>query len=318
MCRATEPTTTEYCINFAKEKGFKPESEVLDDGTTAHWLGKTDAKYLIYYLHGGGFACAANTGHLKFLWEAINQPNLSASVSILLLDYGKQASKLHPYSNPHLIHNQRDLTGTPQTTFPRQLSQCITMLTHILTLRPASQILLSGDSAGANMILGLLSQITHPSPILPPFSIASKFPTACLICPWGIFQIPSGEEKACSFVRNMDKDYINAMSLENWSGAYLEGQKANVYNQPFLAEKGWWEASADVVEDVLILGGEDEVLLDAIRAFSERFSSEHPHTTVAITKNEVHDSPMADYLFGGKEIGDQALLFRKWVREHAV
>jgi acetyl esterase/lipase len=58
---------------------------------------------------------------------------------------------------------QYRLAGTPNGRFPAQLQDAISAYFYLLdTLHiPASQIILSGDSAGANLALGLLRYITQ-------------------------------------------------------------------------------------------------------------------------------------------------------------
>jgi hypothetical protein len=45
--------------------------------------------------------------------------------------------------------------------------------------------------------------------------------------------------------------------------------KPDHYNQPILAPSSWWKDV--VVKDVLITGGDEEVLIDEIREFAAKF-----------------------------------------------
>lgn len=45
--------------------------------------------------------------------------------------------------------------------------------------------------------------------------------------------------------------------------------KPDNYNQPILAPSSWWEDAP--VKDVLITGGDEEILVDEIREFAAKF-----------------------------------------------
>src|SRR5258707_263246 len=82
------------------------------------------------------------------------------SLSLPLLRYLLPLS--HPYPQTHI--GITDLA--PTAPYPRQLQQAALLLTHALhTLHiPPQNIILTGDSAGANLVLSLLSHISHPHP----------------------------------------------------------------------------------------------------------------------------------------------------------
>lgn len=46
----------------------------------------------------------------------------------------------------------------------------------------------------------------------------------------------------------------------------------DAYNQPFIAESGWWNGLESVVEDILITSGAKEVLIDDIKDFVSRIT----------------------------------------------
>ena len=63
--------------------------------------------------------------------------------------------------------------------------------------------------------------------------------------------------------------------------------KPDHYNQPILAPSSWWKDI--VVKDVLITGGDEEVLIDEIREFAAKFkvcgSMRWPWGFLAITRS---------------------------------
>jgi hypothetical protein len=46
------PPTDDAYLTWCKNKGVTPNSEVLEDGTRAHWIGSSKASKLILNFHG--------------------------------------------------------------------------------------------------------------------------------------------------------------------------------------------------------------------------------------------------------------------------
>jgi hypothetical protein len=65
-----------------------------------------------------------------------------------------------------------------------------------------------------------------------------------------------------SYRANQFLDLIPAVTAQRWSNAYMGDAGQDRYNQPVVAPSSWWK---DIpVRDVLITGGEEEVLIDEI------------------------------------------------------
>ncbi len=123
-------------------------------------------------------------------------------------------------------------------------------------------MILCGDSAGGNLILGLLSHLQHPHPSIPALTVPEPFLGAALVSPWGEFST-----SAPSFTRNEENDSINGAILRRWATYFMDGAPADNYNQPFLAPGDWWKGLNGVIQALLITAGTDEVLLDGIAEF---------------------------------------------------
>ena len=126
-------------------------------------------------------------------------------------------------------------------------------------------MILVGDSAGGNLILGLLSHLLHPHPSLEPLVLPKPLLGAAVISPWGDFNT-----SAPSYTSNQYKDSVNAAVLQKWSDYFMGSAKADEYNQPFRAASSWWENLSGKVQNMLITAGSDEVLVDDIMAFAEK------------------------------------------------
>jgi hypothetical protein len=57
-------------------------------------------------------------------------------------------------------------------------------------------------------------------------------------------------------------DLTLAVAAQRWSNAYMGDARQDHYNQPVVVPNSWWK---DIpVKDVLITGGEEEILIDEI------------------------------------------------------
>jgi hypothetical protein len=68
---------------------------------------------------------------------------------------------------------------------------------------------------------------------------------------------------------NQSLDSTPAVAARRWSIVHTGDAKQDYCNQPIVAPSSWWK---DVpVKDVLMTGGEEEVLVDEIREFVPKF-----------------------------------------------
>jgi acetyl esterase/lipase len=196
------------------------------------------------------------------------------NAACLFLSYGTptsfQNSRFHFYCFK-LISSPDLAPGAP---YPRQLQQASALLLHVLhNLKIApSNIILTGDSAGANLVIALLSHISHPHPStvlpIPRINLSSPLRGAVLISPWISFDTTSP-----SFQQNSYKDCIGTEAGRKWSTAFMacpwpHKEASDYYNEAVTAPAEWWAGLK--VEEVLVLAGEEEVLIDGIREFSRK------------------------------------------------
>ncbi len=301
--------------SFCKSYNVNPDNEILTDGTRALWIGPRTAKKVIIHFHGGGYVIPAADYTFKYLhslreglrntlpkseWESTNNELLP---SILVLSY--------------------DLS--PGVQFPRQLIQATHLLNHAfnkatLGLSPSS-IILSGDSAGANLALALLSHIAHPRSDVPlvHFPENENFLGLVLVSPWADFNYSHH-----SFKINERKDDISTAFLVNCSQSFLGTKYPHPvdadtnYTQPARADAGWWK---DIpVDRVLVTGGEDEILVDGIRTLGQNLKAaleghggEKRLVEVLISREEAHEAPFLDTALG-TESGESARRIESWVK----
>ncbi|KFZ02702.1 hypothetical protein V500_00013 [Pseudogymnoascus sp. VKM F-4518 (FW-2643)] len=293
------PHTDDIYAAYCKIHKLTPESEILQDGTRAHWIGPRNAKKIILYLHGGGYVIPAEPysfAYLHTLRESLRDSVPAEEIpSVLFLSY--------------------DLA--PGAQFPRQLIQASALLTHIVTnLRiDLSSIILAGDSAGGNLSLALLSHLAHPYPAVPavPLPAGAKFLGAILISPWSDFSTSNP-----GYALNARKDELTPAFLVKCSTSFLgtpypHAVDANTnYTQPALAEAEWWDGIP--VDDILITGGEDEILIDGVKAVAARLSKGRNGVQLLAAKDEAHEGPLLATLLAEPELGASADMIKSWVK----
>ena len=107
----------------------------------------------IYIYIGGGFNIAASPMHFDFFYHQIVRPFNAAGddVAFFFVEY----------------------TLTPCASYPTQLRQAVEAVRYVIhdTKRPASSVILGGDSAGGTLILSVLLHLSHPHPEIEPLQL---------------------------------------------------------------------------------------------------------------------------------------------------
>jgi hypothetical protein len=235
----------------------------LQHGAKGHWLGHSNAKYVMVYFHGkaipvvalkelaktysgGGYIAPATKGHLKYQFALQNYlREQGIDISVLSISY----------------------ILAPQVLHPLFIQQGLSALQYLIekTNRDPSTILIAGDSAGGNLVASLLLHLGVPHPNCTQYTLKKKLKGAVMISPWVSFDTNSP-----SIQKNKYSDYITKSALEYGSTTFI-GPNADhdAYSQPADAPVQWWKEVAEkVVENVLIWGGGGELLIDGIKKFS--------------------------------------------------
>jgi acetyl esterase/lipase len=295
--RYTNASTDSNYAAFCKTIGQVPDSEILTDGTRAHWIGPRKCSKLIIHFHGGGYVLPAQPyiySYIHHLASALSTP--TTRVSALILSY--------------------DLA--PGAIYPRQLAQAVLLLKHVLENLDfvPSDIILTGDSAGGNLACALLLHLAHPHPSasVPRLSLkdGEKLLAAVLISPWVSFDLSHPS------YANYPKDLIDAEMLKCWSEAFMGTEypfgNTDAYNQPAIASASLWEGVP--VEAVLVTGGDDEVLRDGILELARRIKEGlgEGRVQVLVAKNEAHEAALLDLLLQYQESTESGRAIEGFVR----
>jgi len=196
-------------------------------------------------LVGGGFSLDGTSGHINF-WKSVqNDLELAGkSTAFFFLEY----------------------TLVPYATYPVQIHESIEAVQYVLNDlgRSPSDVTLSGDSAGGNLCLAILSHIMHPLSNLPALQIDKPLKALVIIAPWVSFDIeqPSGK-------RNAYKDIFKVEMGTKWGTDYLGGKKTSPYAEALFAPAKWWKDAK--VEQMLVVAGANEILVDPISLWAKKF-----------------------------------------------
>jgi acetyl esterase/lipase len=159
-----------------------------------------------------------------------------------------------------------EYTLVPHATYPTQIEQAIEAVNYVKNdlQRSASRIILAGDSAGGNMCLAVLSQAMHPTSDLPKVELDKPFKSLLLVAPWVSFDMTFPSAK-----RNAYKDIVSSYAGGLWSSDYLAGKATSQYAEALSADPSWWKNPQ--VEHIVCVAGADELLVDPINAWVEKY-----------------------------------------------
>ncbi|KAI1611359.1 Alpha/Beta hydrolase protein [Exophiala viscosa] len=287
----SEPFSKIY-EKWCKDNGSQPEFVTLKSGCKAFWMGDHQtAKYIVVYYHGGGFSLDGEDTHLKFYHGV--QTTLKESdipVAFLFVEY----------------------TLVPHATYPTQVREAVESVSYVMTelKRPASDIILGGDSAGGNMCLAVLSHLMHPSSDFPELKLADgdKLKALLLVAPWVHFGMHWESSR-----RNLQKDFVSPYGGEMWARTYLGGRESDFYTEAAEAPADWWKDAK--VEHVLCTVGSDELLFDCIDAWVKKYKSVNPDgITYVIGAHEAHIAPIMNVRFGLTTETEQGAAIKSWMK----
>ncbi|KAK0487870.1 Alpha/Beta hydrolase protein [Armillaria novae-zelandiae] len=292
------PRNLDQYLNWAKERGLPIEVEELPEkGANLMWIGKHQTGNVIFYCHGGGYGLPSSAGTFDFCLYV--QQQLEAKgvhANIALLTY-------------NLI---------PDVKYPTPLREAICAIHHLLERGIKSEnIILTGESAGGNLVLQILSHMLHPLSSINPLSPTLRFRGVCLMSPW---VSPSGDVCADQARANDPKDDISVRTLREWGQLILKDVPRNLEDmacvEPAGAPKGWFKEVETAVGRILILSGEVECMAGAHRFFyEEHLKDYHRHVRVAVQPGGAHDGILVDFIVGREPSGGVTPVIIEWLAE---
>jgi acetyl esterase/lipase len=217
---------------------------------------------VVYYCHGGGFSMGSSYFYMEFLL---------AWVTLL---------KRQGFENPALF--ALEYTLVPDAVYPKQIQECYFSYQHVLSIvEDPSKICVSGDSAGATLILSLLLYLSDSE-------LGDQLPGhACMISPW--VSIISENN------RNTPSDFLDASSLRLYGSQYI-GTKVPI-DDPLVSPghckdpRRWAQASPS--KGWSFLFGSEEVLGPETRSLIEVLKKSGQEVDVHEEEGQIHAWPVA-------------------------
>lgn len=149
----------------------------------------------------------------------------------------------------------------PAHRYPHQLTQCIDLLRFVVTdlQKSPDRVLLGGDSAGGNMVFGVLSHILHPHKAIEPLRLSSS--------------IRAGF--AASPVASLETEFLNELqdpapsrAIKLWLQNYLGPGEPDPWNEPVKTDVEWWTGVDKVVKELLITIADNEMMAADTKRFA--------------------------------------------------
>ncbi|KKK13561.1 hypothetical protein ARAM_001730 [Aspergillus rambellii] len=282
-------TTAASYKRFAKSRRMIPQTSSWGTKGQGHWIGNRDAPLVLIWFHGGNYYSPAHPAYFTFLHDIVDAVCLS----------GKQLAVFVP-----------SYTLAPHAQYPSQLREGLDVLQHLVEKenKLLSNIVLGGDSAGGNLVLGILSHLSHPHPdITGGLSLEGHLSGALMICPWVTF-----DQTWASIERNKNKDCVALIPSTITAAYFLGTSESDNYNEPLRAPFDWWTGIN--ARQLLLISGEDDIMVDSHNAFATKLRMANPHNTQVVTAvGEGHVAPVLDLMLGDRSEFESTRAIKKWL-----
>lgn len=253
---------------MCKKHNKKQNTVSLGNGARGHWIGDPHAKHVMMFYHG---RCLSTLERVSRLTEdkggAFIMPGTFAHFEFMFHCRQRAKKRFHDFAVFCL-----DYSLVPYDVYPTQLRQAVAALRYLIEdqHRDPRTIMLGGDSAGGNLVAAVLLHLANPHPTIEPLKLKHPLRAALMISPWVSFSIDTP-----SFTTNAKKDLLTAPAIKKAGLAYIVGTPpGDVYAEPILATPSMWACIASqIVGEVLITAGANELLCDEVVIFASKVKS---------------------------------------------
>ncbi|KAJ7079985.1 Alpha/Beta hydrolase protein [Mycena belliarum] len=288
-------TTLSSCEKWAARNRLPTEIDELGRDARLLWIGPKRLGRVLLFVHGGAFLLPAADFALSFCrYLQLQLEKQDIDVGLAVLNYSL----------------------VPSAVFPTPLDQARLALEFLLAAGVAPQNLqLAGDSAGANLILQLLSHALHPLPPalgVPEFAPPAppRLRGALLISPWASLTADSASHAA-----NDGRDLLRRATLAEWGRVVRADVPAEhrAFIEAARAPEAWFAGVERLVERVLVTAGGAECLRDDIVVFGEALKRHHARAELVVQPDGLHEDPMLDFVLNEKKVGSLTPLLVEWL-----
>ncbi|KAF7363151.1 Abhydrolase-3 domain-containing protein [Mycena venus] len=257
-------TTLGVYRTWTRKAQLLPVIDELGEDARLLWIGPKRLDRVILFLHGGGFVLPVADYYLSF-WQYVQSElaKRDIKVGVAVLQYSL----------------------APMANFPTPLNQARLALEFLIAagVKPAN-LQLTGDSAGGNLVVQLLSQMLHPRPGIPEIHLPSPLRSAFLMSPWVVLTTDS---QSYTNQNGIDLFTKECLSATGDIGRQRRGSKR----------------VDGLVERVLVTAGGAECMYDDITEFVGVFTKHHRDVEFAVQPGGLHEDPLLDFLIGEKKLG---------------
>ncbi|KIW34811.1 uncharacterized protein PV07_01564 [Cladophialophora immunda] len=249
--------------------------EVIRHGARGLWIvddPDCDPDIIIYYAHGGGFSMGSAYFYVEFLmaWATRLKESGFKNPAVFALEY----------------------TLVPDAQWPVQFNETragYTFLRDTFGEGSAAKICVSGDSAGATLILSMLLQPGHLDQ--DPQSLSLHRPgLAILLSPW--------THLVSELNQNTASDYLDRTSLHLYAKQYAgEATMMDGVISPGLCIGRWKQASP--LNGFRIIYGAEEVFAPGIQVMADHMKKNGAMVKLHEQEAGIHAWPVVNLFLGG-------------------
>jgi acetyl esterase/lipase len=289
IAQAIQKPTGQSVIEYCRRHRFHYTTTILSsrsDNFPAARLFNIEAdtqssKGSLLYAHGGGYIGSTSAGTIQIALD------LAKSLGCRQLSF-------------------LEYTLAPAAKYPSQLAQGVEALAHLLQDHDAASIVIAGDSAGGNLMLGLIAHLRTPHPDIRS-DVRLNGNLAAMIC---ISPRCSNTTTAPSFALNGSRDVLRKQTCDFFIDAW-QPVLDHVWAASNEGDDKFWR---DInVDKVLILSGEFECYVDDIRTFATILGASDSSSAdrqFHIAKGAMHDQVMVEQALGIYDGSMRRILFQ--------
>ncbi|KAK3994328.1 Alpha/Beta hydrolase protein, partial [Cladorrhinum sp. PSN332] len=209
----------------------------------------------LIYFHGGGYVNPLRGGaHMPFILGCARAAGVQ---KVVVVEYSL----------------------APEFPYPAQLVQCIEAVRYVMSEMKvkAEDIILGGDSAGGQLVGGVLAHVVRSCGWCLPLELKNKderFGSAVMVSPFVRVPLPKTSNGKTSYEVNEGRDYLSREQVDQFKVEFGANER-DLYANLCVEEEIWGEifgpdGGRGVVDKVLVTVGTGEVFLDCCRFFAER------------------------------------------------